>query len=172
MMAYNRKVFFSFETRVDIEFLANAFPFWLVTKISTKTEKRQSVYNSMQLTRDCSSTRSATARRQGGCCSVRCASLIVLRVGMPWPKTGAIHHRKQLNFQTKVVQSKGGLYAYAMVGILLNGLSIGCYQQSPEVFQNSKYLNVRRQLNFCFLRPVNLTPLTHLYERPFKYLSC
>ncbi len=105
----------------------------------------------------CGITGSASARRWGGygfnsrqnrviakevkrctyCCYVRCATLIVWVGGMSCPKTGAIQYHAQLGLPDKGRAIKGLVVWNSWdLGPLdpQNGLALGCYQPSPEVW--------------------------------------
>ncbi len=70
------------------------------------------------------------------CCYVRCATLIVWLVGMPWPQTGVPQYHAQLGLPDKGRAIKGLVLCnnWDLEPLdLLNGLALGCYQQSPDV---------------------------------------
>ena len=62
------------------------------------------------------------------CCYVRCATLIVLVGGMPWPKTGATQYHAQLSLPDKGRAIKGFVVCNSWDQEpldLLNGLALG-----------------------------------------------
>ncbi len=71
------------------------------------------------------------------CCHVRRASLIERVWGMPWPKTGRTQYHSQLSLPDKGCAIKGLVVCnnWDIEPLdLLNDLTLGCYQPSPEVW--------------------------------------
>ena len=63
---------------------------------------------------------------------------------MPWPPTGATHYHTQLDFQTKVVQSKGWLFYYvAWLG------SMGLWTSTMCVIWSLFMARMAIELKYC-----------------------
>ena len=79
------------------------------------------------------------------CYYVRCKALRVWVGRMTWPKTGATQYHAQLGHPDIGHAIKGLVVCYdrdLKPLDLLNGLVLGCYQPSPEVWiVTTKYLN-------------------------------
>ena len=68
----------------------------------------------------------------------KCVKLIVRVMRMPWPKTGSIIFYKQLGFRDKDCAIKGlVVYNRTCYGTYYEGLTLRCFQPSPEVLINA-----------------------------------
>ncbi len=111
--------------------------------------KNKSINTKTFLTHVCDITRSTSAwcRECDGLedvksctyfCNFRCATLIVWLGGMPWPKTGATQYHAQLGLPHEGHAIKGLIVFYDQdleALNLLNGLALGCYQPSHDVWK-------------------------------------
>ncbi len=78
------------------------------------------------------------------CCYVRCATLIVWVVGMPWHQTGSTQYHAQLGLPEKGSAINGLVvcYSWDLEPLdLLNRLALGYYQPSPEVWLSCIWYN-------------------------------